>query len=1407
MHSLCCSRSAASRPDLPCPSFELHVCSVRSEECERWAADSSGGCSSRDSCIFSDYSSPRNGDINENDVFFLWQIKKKDGWPNLNRLMSGDGKRSFSAVSTLGIAATQDGAFNPMSVGLPLESNLFIEGPSQPAQNFTSDGKWKTFSERLLKNGAWGRLWRVLNKVPKDIAGVYDRVESNYENIKLAEEPKNKIFREFFRIASTNFGVLYSWEVEGLIQSDIVAQAIGIHDLDPLKKQRIVRFARKKKSGVNASDENVVYDFEGFISLLYEVMLLKEVVLKKKIKKKIRTFLPIDPDLPAKQAWDIFVVILLVYCSFDVPYSLAFASDSVGLSWTPYEIWGLCLDGLLFLDIGLTFVTAIDDKGLMVTEFREIANQYMRSWFLLDVAGTFPFDYVLQAVLSATMQSSSALQLFRVLKLVKMMRLLRTAKFFARLNQLSRTARFVGSAKIIAVFKAIFLLTFTAHTMGSFFTMILQNGPNWLNNYRNGELVDSDVYSRYIVSLYWATVSLTTMGYGDVVPANTSERLFCIFVALIGGCVFSFCIGSISSLITEVKGADHAYRARVRAIGEYLDFRGISPGLKRRIRAHCAHSWIKSGAPYDEETVLGDLNPEMRTRVLREIGAAAQRDVAVLEGLEEECAGYIFTRLHLVDFEPNETIYSRGDPASQMFIVVRGTVALLQSPTPLRTTASLNTSVMENITLAGIAAASAASAAAATKTSARRGPGDTFGELALFPDVGGTSLRPETAVALTKVTGYVLLADQVEELHTRFPAAVEQLRELCALRAIECQSLGLLPMPPPAAAAERGGATRLGILSVELRRELLRAKEAALLVDTDDDGSDVMHFLTPAACLAPLTPGADTAPQAESGNDESPAPWTSVSCVVSGEGRVLCLEHSTEGLKLSHPLSLGFLSPGRSTCVQLSPEEVAAHASTRGHSLRGCRLTVFPERWAPAAAAGAALTGGEASGRAVLFFSSAQHDFDELREAVADSLGPVTTAVKSRSGRATSGIRRGLLGSPSGGQRRVRRSDATSPAKRERQRSTATASIPPSPAAAAENVAAVENSLDPAGAELAESWGSRPGRIAEPTAAEEKPAAVAGPEDHRSDGEGRSTATYSQRSTTAPAGRLDEDSSAGDRVSAGSDSWTNERSSERKGRALRRAQEPQVLGEVGSSWRTPWSQTVRRHAVQSSIGRVSPRSQAASFVEHIMSATLMSEGEQRGNDLPRSNSASGLQATMTQPPCEPEVQGRSPPLPLPSPLPLQNSLPPTPVSGSGVKELETALMHVAAAFPDLLGVHSQSPPVTSTPPLLLPRILLPNLGGSLQSRGAVGALTGRLESREGDSGGSCNGGGDFGHAASTGHVTFGSLSNTNREFAHSPHQGNAEPRLCDDAMPCDNSFGVQNLSEDRTNGSQTRPWR
>ena len=46
--------------------------------------------------------------------------------------------------------------------------------------------------------------------------------------------------------------------------------------------------------------------------------------------------------------------------------------------------------------------------------------------------------------------------------------------------------------------------------------------------------------------------SLTTMGYGDIVPVTDIERIFTLGVALIGAVVFSYCMGTVATLISEV---------------------------------------------------------------------------------------------------------------------------------------------------------------------------------------------------------------------------------------------------------------------------------------------------------------------------------------------------------------------------------------------------------------------------------------------------------------------------------------------------------------------------------------------------------------------------------------------------------------------------------------------------------------------------------------------------------------------------------------------------------------------------------------------------------------------------------------------------------------------------------------
>jgi len=46
----------------------------------------------------------------------------------------------------------------------------------------------------------------------------------------------------------------------------------------------------------------------------------------------------------------------------------------------------------------------------------------------------------------------------------------------------------------------------------------------------------------YIHAFYWASVTMMTVGYGDVIPQNSLEALFATFVVVIGCGLFAYYI-------------------------------------------------------------------------------------------------------------------------------------------------------------------------------------------------------------------------------------------------------------------------------------------------------------------------------------------------------------------------------------------------------------------------------------------------------------------------------------------------------------------------------------------------------------------------------------------------------------------------------------------------------------------------------------------------------------------------------------------------------------------------------------------------------------------------------------------------------------------------------------------------
>jgi len=65
-------------------------------------------------------------------------------------------------------------------------------------------------------------------------------------------------------------------------------------------------------------------------------------------------------------------------------------------SWN-YVYYDIVLDFIFFADILIRFNTPIYSKGRFITDRKQIALTYFRTWFLLDLLSCLPLSYLRKA--------------------------------------------------------------------------------------------------------------------------------------------------------------------------------------------------------------------------------------------------------------------------------------------------------------------------------------------------------------------------------------------------------------------------------------------------------------------------------------------------------------------------------------------------------------------------------------------------------------------------------------------------------------------------------------------------------------------------------------------------------------------------------------------------------------------------------------------------------------------------------------------------------------------------------------------------------------------------------------------------------------------------------------------------
>lgn len=372
------------------------------------------------------------------------------------------------------------------------------------------------------------------------------------------------------------------------------------------------------------------------------------------------------------------IFILLCFTATVTPYEVGFLSPRLNNLFYVNR----CVDLAFFMDILLNMFMAYFDavQGAWIFDLKKIQRRYIRSWLFIDLVSILPID-TLSLILVGDSQGTATqiVKMVRLLRLAKLFRLLRAGRIFRRVeNSMQIDYTMLELSKFTTVTLTI------SHWIACLFGVIGQlqtSQVTWMDQYFCDDPEAEDCSPRddidagkiYVVALYWAVMTLTTIGFGDVTVQNTSERLLLVVVMLVGAFQYGYIIGALGGLLSTRDERKNRYIQTMQELNSFMVEGNFDVKTKQKLREYFKY---RATAPDVKayHRILNALSPQLRKEVCVHSDTSWIDNVQLFKNCPFTFVVEVAMALQQVTFPPQEMIFREGDYGNSMYIVKKGLV-------------------------------------------------------------------------------------------------------------------------------------------------------------------------------------------------------------------------------------------------------------------------------------------------------------------------------------------------------------------------------------------------------------------------------------------------------------------------------------------------------------------------------------------------------------------------------------------------------------------------------------------------------------------------------------------------------------------------------------------------------------
>lgn len=344
----------------------------------------------------------------------------------------------------------------------------------------------------------------------------------------------------------------------------------------------------------------------------------------------------IFPTGRIKIFWDSFIGILIIYSCITLPLQVAFESYTHDIQGFYVFVFDYVVDCFFFIDIVLNFNTAyfstVHDSYITVKKM--IAYRYMSTYFLIDLIGTVPIDKIVDSLIeNNNLAALRLIKVFRLLRLVKLVKLLDAGYLTIWVDEF-RGANAATVMIFFTVMKVLVLSHFVACLFWGLSAQIHKDA--WFDHVFNDVSIrNAGFLVQYVASLYWSVTTLTTTGYGDILPGNTEERIIVNLLLLLGVSVF----GYVTSNVVMIMGYTGIKEARIRKMNILLrEFVSgsdlvINRKLLSDINTHMKEE-LRHRSAFDEDLILYRLPLHIKNELVFNQNSSAFENIILFRFIE-----------------------------------------------------------------------------------------------------------------------------------------------------------------------------------------------------------------------------------------------------------------------------------------------------------------------------------------------------------------------------------------------------------------------------------------------------------------------------------------------------------------------------------------------------------------------------------------------------------------------------------------------------------------------------------------------------------------------------------------------------------------------------------------------------